>query len=690
MTTGPWPRRVVAVCALVALVKLWLVSGEPLTVIWNSDERTFLLQAQGLLAGAWLGDYTVVSLVKEPFFAMFLAGVFILGLPFLFAQQLLYVLACGLFLVAARPAIASWKPYQLALLYALLVFNPMSFLGSPRMIRNHLYTSLTLLLLACAVALLLRADRGLKRALAWSGAFAVALTALWLTREESLWVLPFALVFTAMTGWRLWATPQRRWLGGLVVLAVPYVVLLASVLTVSALNQWAYGFFATSELKSRAFLDAFGAMYRVVPVKPRPAYVVVPMETRERLYAVSPAFAELRPSLEGDRAKPYTDLSCSMYQICVDRDVAWGWSMWQLREAVMNAGHHRTAADAVRFYGRLAAEINGACASGKLSCLAPRSSMLPPWDGGWLGAFPVAFVRVLEPLVTFRNFYRDRLLSVGPAAELAKFEDLTGEDVTSAPLERLSMTGWVVSTRGPVELSVRDASGVLIESSRRPMQRPDVRDYLVRFGVDRGQGLETGFVVSAACGAGCAVYARTGGGEWVRTLPFDGSVKRFQSTPAAEIARAQGKNHDLLAVERGDVLMYLDGVKPVEAVADRGLRDKRQAWKAAILRGLGSLYQTIVPALVAMSLLLFVAHMAAWSKAGAVPPLDLVVLLVLVLLGSRVAALAFTDVVAIKLSASPEYSNAGYPLVLLFVGLLLLKPEFWMARQPSALGARGR
>ena len=53
--------------------------------------------------------------------------------------------------------------------------------------------------------------------------------------------------------------------------------------------------------------------------------------------------------------------------------------MWELRDAVRNAGHYRSAPEAARFYKTLADQIDAACDDGRLMCLPARASTLPPF-----------------------------------------------------------------------------------------------------------------------------------------------------------------------------------------------------------------------------------------------------------------------------------------------------------------------
>jgi hypothetical protein len=659
-------RTAIAGFLFVALIKIWLVIALPLTVVANSDEGAFLFQAHGLLAGHWLGAYSGITLVKIPFYSMFLALCFQAGMPVLLAQQLTYVAACAVFLIAIRPAIPTWQTWRLLLLYALLVFNPMSFLGGSRLLRNHLYASLGVLLIACALAIIIRIDWGAKPVFSWSAAFGMVLSAQWLTREESSWVLTFLLVNTFVTGWLMWRLCRHRWRRNLVLLALPYVLLGLSILSVDELNKHTYGLFATNELQSRQFSEMIGALYRVNQKAPRREYVVVPKETRERIYAASPAFAELRPALEGATGQSWAALSCQYYQVCTDNDVVYGWFLWEIRDAASGAGHQRSAVELALFFKRIAREINAACTSGKLSCQGERSSAIPPWDSRLALILPGHFWNTLNALAHFEGFSLQEYSSQGTRTELAEYRDLSREtNIRSAP-KQTRVTGWAVNAGGPMELSVRDSNGQPVEFTTRIIQRPDVVSYLKSIGLDTPSAMNSGFEVGTPCTSGCFLYAKKGASAaaWVRVLSLDEGVKGFQSTEPTEATRTSGQARDLL---------YIDSVTRTEEV-DSPLQTNLNSKKIRTLQRIGTFYQTVGPLLCVLALLLFLTLAAQCWRCRTLPISVLMTWLILGLLLTRTAALAYVDVFAMRISHSAEYTQYSYPLLLMVVGLALLDP----------------
>jgi len=541
-----------------ALAKIWLTRALHLTVIADSDEKTFLLQAQGLLAGHWLGDYTVVTLVKMPFYAVFLAISNLAGVPALMAQQVLYVVACAVFIMAICPALTSWRSYQFLLLFALLVFNPMTYLGGERLARNYFYASLGVLLIGTALGLLVRIDWGQKSVLKWPIFFSMALSAQWLTREESYWILPFLLLYTLILGWLMWRSSQAGWHVKVIALALPYCVVILSILTVDMLNQSKYGVFVANEQQSRAFEDVMGALYCVNSAAPRPRYVVVPQETRERIYAVSPSFAELRSSFEGDLGSQWAALSCQHYDACGNNDVVWGWFIWELRQAAMVAGHQGNAVDAARFYEQVAVEINDASAIGKLSCQRKRATSMPPLKVDELFRLPSGLRSSLKFLSTFRGFSLQDTPSDGTAAQLAEYRDLSLESVIPKP-SGLSVSGWALSGSTPAELAVRDGSGQRVESTTQRVSRPDVAAYVKKIGFDAPVDIDSGFNTTTPCTAGCFLYVRGGTNpdKWIKAIPLDGSVRSFQSTAPAGRMQAHDKDPNLPALLEGRVRLRL-------------------------------------------------------------------------------------------------------------------------------------
>jgi hypothetical protein len=291
-------------------------------------------------------------------------------------------------------------------------------------IREGIYPALTLFVAAGAVGILVRFDSPAKILWRWLLGTGIALAAFWQTREEGVWLLP---LYALVVGWaivKLWRNHDpRKWSRALMYM-IPLTMMVSAGLVVSGINQVKYGIFATVEFKTRDFLAAYGALNRVKP-KPWQPHVLVTKETRERIYAVSPSFAELRPLLEGAVGKSWGDGTRSYWPDLKAGEIGGGWFMWALREAVSRAGYHSSGARAMTYYSRVAREIDAACTEGKLECLPARASMMAPWRQQFTRPFLETMAKAAPFFASFAGVNPSLVPSRGSQESLALFRDLT-------------------------------------------------------------------------------------------------------------------------------------------------------------------------------------------------------------------------------------------------------------------------
>jgi hypothetical protein len=294
------------------------------------DDVLFLQEAASILRGDWLGvSYTPMTMVKAPFYPMFIAAAHVLGIPLLFAEQLLYVVACGLLAVSVAPWFSAKTR---VVLFTALALNPISYAAdvASRVIREGIYPALALLVMAGAIGLSARVGSASRRWAWWGGLLCLALPPFWLTREEGIWILPgIGLAALSISG--LTRNVLRR---TALVLAAATLCTASAMVAVMAANAARYGVFAVTEIGTDWFGSAIGALQRVRSDLDRP-YVTVTRASRERIYAVSPTFRQLRPLLEGGLGSHWTrDGGCADERVRVCDDIAAGWFAWAVRDAV--------------------------------------------------------------------------------------------------------------------------------------------------------------------------------------------------------------------------------------------------------------------------------------------------------------------------------------------------------------------
>lgn len=438
--------------ALVVLVKILMtrfqtvyvwVGGAPL------DDELMFRAAQSITAGQWLGAYDWLTLSKHMFFAVWLAVCNLLHLPYLAVGQLL---TCGAALACAfafAPVLRRWK--SRFALFALLAFSPAATASfTLRVYRDNIFPGLCMLFFAGLCGYALRCRRPVKQGIGWLVLSGVGLGLAWLTREDGVWLLPFAAAGTLiliLTALRDKGSLVKK-LGRCALLAVPYGLLAAAILVYSAVNYACYGVFAVSDFSTGSFAAAVGAMSRVKAEEWKPL-CSVPTDVRMTLYDAVPQLKQLEYWLEEDE-----DLQNSFRNPELD-DYQSGSFYWALRKAAWNEGVYDSPQKAEEYWQQVADAINALCDSGQLEANGPkRSSTTPPIRMEYVPDVLAEGVRSLLHTLTFRDcapYYADQRSLILPEDE-AVYEAYLGQQVNSAaragsdlpyysPLQKLVFAG---------------------------------------------------------------------------------------------------------------------------------------------------------------------------------------------------------------------------------------------------------
>lgn len=415
---------------LLTVVKLWLTRAQPVYAIGPAahDDRLFLLMAESIIKGEWLGAYTQMTLAKGPFYSLWIAALYYLGIPLGLGVQMAYAAACALFARACRPVVT--HGWVLLLIYAFLLWNPMSFEGPTlgRVIRQQIYTPLGLAVFAGFIALFARRQMGWQKLWPWTVVLGGSFGCFWLTREESIWLVPSVVLLAGITLWRAFREDRTCGKSMSMALGVAVIYAILPVALVCWENYRHYGWWGTVEFRAPEFNDAYGAMVRV---KKDPVLPLVPItrQARETMYEVSPSLATLRPWLDGQIG---TDWADKENYPAAERQIRGGWFMWCLRDCVVAAGHGHNAREAMDFYGRVAKEINRACEDGRLQAHPRRSGFLPVWKEGQTAELLKTTWMFVDFVVAYKSFTAQSMPSIGREDDLRLFRDVTRDRLTVA------------------------------------------------------------------------------------------------------------------------------------------------------------------------------------------------------------------------------------------------------------------
>jgi hypothetical protein len=106
------------------LFRYFLTAGMPLVAHAHGafDDALFIRLANSIANGEWLGEYDKLTLIKAPFYPLFIATNYLLGLQFKAIEHLIYTLACLSVYFALLKA--SGNRYWSLVPFLLLLFSP--------------------------------------------------------------------------------------------------------------------------------------------------------------------------------------------------------------------------------------------------------------------------------------------------------------------------------------------------------------------------------------------------------------------------------------------------------------------------------------------------------------------------------------------------------------------------------------
>jgi hypothetical protein len=351
------------------------------------DDALWTDQAGYLLDGRYLGTYHFLTLAKGPGYSFFVAAVYESHLPLKLTEHGIRLVAIGVLAIAvARISRSRWLGVAI---YVALALDP-SYLGvaGSRVARDTLYGTLSLLLVATTLLLVdlvppvMRRNRLLALLLAVGGGLAIGTIAAgyYLTREERIWLAPAVLAAGAVAI-ATWRRSGQQWAPLLGVVALMAVVAGStawySVDAVRDRNEAAYGTRIIGALSEGGIVRAYAQWQRIDLGTPQ-QYIPVNTEQRHAAYAVSPAAAELAPTLEGNGTRWINRPECT--PPLPDGCEYHGVFIWVIMEAAWAAGHEGDGAEANAFYDRLADEIAVACDDGRVPCVDKGPASLPPLE----------------------------------------------------------------------------------------------------------------------------------------------------------------------------------------------------------------------------------------------------------------------------------------------------------------------
>jgi hypothetical protein len=420
-------RFAVALLLLVAF-KLWLVHAED--IYGSATEYDALWFLNAARHWYWGSEYSWTAFVRPSAYPLFIAFVHLCGIPLRIGIELMQA-AGYLTLVAGFRRAGVPRGVCLAS-FAAMILHPGSFQLNNYTMADSFYAALLPLALG---GLLITLFTGKLLHATWTG---VALALLWNTREESVLIPPSLVVFFVIAvfrqrlpagsrkpAMRYWLKPASAMLGMLLLLN----------LSVNAANYRAFHSFAKSELNASSFKAAYKALLRIKPDRDQ-RFVAVSTDALDKAYSVSPAFAQLKPQIEGELGRNW---QVPAFDALGVYEIGTPWLLWALRSTANAQDVHESAASADRFYRDVASEINRACDEGRVPSRFVLSTFLGPGAIANIRYMPQSFPRIAALFLLRYHTIEGRDDAILTEPQRALYDEMTNRSPARNPGETSGM-----------------------------------------------------------------------------------------------------------------------------------------------------------------------------------------------------------------------------------------------------------
>ena len=626
---------------IATLVYIVVRTHTPISVHAESihDDQHFISMGERIARGHWLGAYSQMTLIKGPGYPLFLAINSWLGTSLVLTEALFLGFGIGAFFWVFERL--SGRPNVAMLGYITALWMPAPYLE--RIMRDCIYPGQMLLVLAGMVAALyLEMPR--KHRYACALATGLALGWFSLTREESIWIAP-GLIVIALASFLHSRNKQRLKIFVLAPLALMVVGYGTTQAAFSCINKVAYGSFAQVEINSSPFKDAMAALQSVQAGRQIP-FVPVSKQAREAIYQVSPSFFRLKSYLDPPNGSPW-QFGCHFYpETC--GDIAGGWFMWAVRDAVAVNGYYESPKKAANFYRSLVNEIKDACRSGKLQCKPLLLGTIPRISTSQWGKFPASLMNALKMVTLYTPPLAD-IPSTGPLATILTDMKFLGSPPRTSSLEDIStytITGWYYGKGQKGWITGEVTSGDKV-SETRPV-RVDSPDLVS--GLGDPTALHQRFNSTVSCQAPCIYRVIDDEGASV-TIHLADQVGRASQYP---LNRAT---------------LNIDQISSSSSASSELQRSVAAAWRNAMDR----YYGCALPWLLLLSSLAMLITLSVSLVRRTLTPTATLTLVLWILFICRLALLALVDIssfpAVIVPYLSPAYVLACITPILSFAAL---------------------
>ncbi len=381
----------IAALLLTAFLRMWLTADEDIRARHAAyDDLWFVKSAEVAYWGVETQNH--LSAIRPPAYPLWLWMNQNLGIPQRIAIDLAFVSSALLLVYALRhvgmPRLWAW------LTFVVIAFLPEAFRVFSLILSDAFAVPLMTALCGSLIMLLCTG-----RTIRWGVVTGIFASLFALNRGEGgmmahgLLACLAGLLFLRAMANRQGFLPSV-W-GGVRVVIVPLVVMLAVTHLVKYVNYRVYGVYATNDLSAPGHASMMTALTSI-DAPEKIDYVTISRTSLAMAYEVSPSLRELQTYLDGQVGDRWHKVTRQRRASLPPGEIISGYNHWALREAAYRAGKYTSIADADAFYAQIAREIRQAIEDGKIPGRLVISSYLDPDYGRWIPRLPASFQMVWQ------------------------------------------------------------------------------------------------------------------------------------------------------------------------------------------------------------------------------------------------------------------------------------------------------